>query len=89
MGVRGRSGVGTREESVRVEEWDGAGTVIGQEVGGLSAGTCQHESDHLFGTRFVDRVEDTKTLCTRDAFDRHHRAGFVARVEALVARFGT
>ncbi len=89
LSVPGLRGVVPRVVGVRVEALDRAGTLIDQEVWGLSAGTYQHETDHLFGTLFVDRVEDTKTLCTRDAFDRHHRAGFVARVEALVARFGT
>ncbi|MAQ17216.1 MAG: peptide deformylase [Sandaracinus sp.] len=82
-------GVVPRAVGVRVDAWDREGAPIEREVWGLSAGTFQHEVDHLDGVLFVDRVEDTTTLCTWDAFERHHRAPFVERVEALVARFGS
>ena len=38
---------------------------------------------------FVDRVVDTTTLCTWDEYRRHHEAQFIARVTALVARYGS
>lgn len=74
---------------IRVEGFDRDSRPLGFEVRGLSAGTFQHECDHLDGTLFVDRVTDTRTLSTWDEFDRHHRDAFVARVEALVARYGS
>ncbi len=77
-----------RAVGVRVEAWDRHGEPIEEEIWGLSAGTYQHEVDHLDGVLFVDRVEDPKTLCTWEAFERHHKGPFVARVEALVKRFG-
>ena len=82
-------GLVDRPVGVRVEAWDRHGEPIDREVWGLSAGTFQHEVDHLDGVLFVDRVEDPKTLCTWAAFERHHRAPFVERVEKLVARFGS
>lgn len=82
-------GVVERAVGVRVEAWDRHGEPIEREIWGLSAGTFQHEVDHLDGVLFVDRVTDPKTLCTWEAFERHHRAPFVARVEALVKRFGS
>lgn len=82
-------GVVERAVGVRVEAWDRHGEPIAREIWGLSAGTFQHEVDHLDGVLFVDRVSDPKTLCTWESFERHHREPFVARVEALVKRFGS
>lgn len=82
-------GVVTRPVHIRLKAWDRHGQPIEQEVRGLSAGTFQHEVDHLDGTLFLDRVKDTRTLCSWKEFERHHRDAFVKRVEALVARFGS
>ncbi len=82
-------GVVPRWVKIRVRAWDRHGNDIDQVVQGLSAGTYQHETDHLFGKLFLDRVEDTTTLCTWTQFERYFKADFVARVEALVARFGS
>src|ERR1700683_57643 len=35
----------------------------------------QHEIDHLDGILAVDRVTDTKTICTREEFEKRYRAG--------------
>ena len=74
---------------VRVRAWDRTGHDVDFEVKGLTAGTFQHELDHLDGKLFVDRVADTRTLCTWAEYDRFHRDEFVARARALVARFGS
>ena len=58
-------------------------------VRGLTAGTFQHELDHLDGRLFVDRVTDTTTLSTWEQFERFHRDAFVARATELVARVGS
>jgi peptide deformylase len=34
----------------------------------------QHEIDHLDGILAVDRITDTKTICTREEFEARHRA---------------
>lgn len=34
----------------------------------------QHEIDHLDGILAIDRVSDVKTICTRDEFEKRHRA---------------
>jgi peptide deformylase len=73
---------------IRVRAWDRAGAELDFEVKGLTAGTFQHELDHLDGKLFVDGVVDTRTLCTWGDFERFHREAFVARAKALVARFG-
>ena len=56
---------------------------------GLTAGTYQHEVDHLQGKLFVDRVTDTTTLATWADFERYHMPAFVERAKALVAKYGS
>jgi peptide deformylase len=34
----------------------------------------QHEIDHLDGILAVDRVSDNRTICTREEFEKRHRA---------------
>lgn len=82
-------GVVPRHVRIRVRAWDRHGQPIDQVVEGLSAGTYQHECDHLQGRLFLDGVRDTTTLCTWKEFERHHRDAFVARVQKLVERFGS
>jgi peptide deformylase len=74
---------------VRVRAWDRDGEDLDFEVKGLTAGTFQHEIDHLQGRLFLDRVVDTRSLCTWADFERFHQAEFVARAKALVAKFGS
>jgi peptide deformylase len=56
---------------------------------GLTAGTFQHEVDHLDGTLFVDRVLDPRTLTTWAEFERFHREDFLERAARIVERFGS
>jgi peptide deformylase len=78
-----------RFTSVQVRAWDRRGKDLEFEVKGLTAGTFQHELDHLDGRLFVDGVTDTRTLCTWTDFERFHRDAFVERAKVLVARFGS
>lgn len=78
-----------RFAGVKVRAWDRHGKDVELEIKGLTAGTFQHEVDHLDGKVFLDRVEDTRTLATWADFERHHMAAFVERAKALVARFGS
>ncbi|MBI4512009.1 MAG: peptide deformylase [Deltaproteobacteria bacterium] len=82
-------GVVPRHVTLRVRAWDRHGNAFDEVARGLSAGTFQHECDHLDGKLFVDRVRDTTTFCTWKEFERHHKQEFVQRVEKLVARFGS
>ncbi len=56
---------------------------------GLTAGTWQHECDHLDGVLFIDKVADPTTLATWDEFNKHHREAFVERITAFVERVGS
>ncbi len=78
-----------RYVGVRVRAWNRRGEDLSFEAWGLTAGTYQHEVDHLLGKVFLDRVVDSRSLCTWAEFDRFHREAVVARAKALVARFGS
>ena len=78
-----------RHVRIRVRRLDRDGNEIEEERRGLTAGTFQHELDHLDGVLFLDRVRDPRTFTTWEQFDRHHRAAFVERAEALTARVGS
>jgi peptide deformylase len=78
-----------RVTHIRVRAWDREGNAIDREVKGLTAGTFQHEVDHLDGKLFVDRVFDTRSLCTWEQFERQHLAGVAERARAIVAKYGS
>ncbi|MHC4837052.1 MAG: peptide deformylase [Planctomycetota bacterium] len=78
-----------RRMHVRVDALDRHGGPVSFEAHGLTAGTMQHEIDHLHGRLFVDQVEDTTTLCTWDNYRAHHAAAFETRARAIVARYGS
>jgi peptide deformylase len=78
-----------RHVNVRVRYLDRHGVEHDEVKRGLTAGTFQHESDHLDGKLFLDRVVDTKSLTTWEQFERHHRDAFVARITAFVERVGS
>lgn len=78
-----------RHLGVRVKAWDRHGADLDFEVKGVTSGTFQHETDHLFGKLFLDRVLDTTTLTTWADFDRFHFAKFAERARAIVAKYGS
>ena len=78
-----------RHVNVRVRYFDRDGVAHDEIKRGLTAGTWQHECDHLDGVLFIDRVEDTTTLATWEEFNEHHRAEFVERITAFVERVGS
>ncbi|HVK85906.1 MAG TPA: peptide deformylase [Kofleriaceae bacterium] len=89
LSVPNLRGMVKRFVHVRVQAWDRHGNAIDEVVHGLKSGTYQHECDHLQGKIFVDRVTDPTTFTTWTEFERHHKAAFVERVQALVARVGS
>jgi peptide deformylase len=78
-----------RHVNVRVRYLDRDGAEHEDVRRGLTAGTFQHEVDHLDGVLFLDRVRDPSTFTTWEQFDRHHRTAFEARARALVERVGS
>ncbi|HWB79549.1 MAG TPA: peptide deformylase [Nannocystaceae bacterium] len=89
LSVPDMRGVAPRFAELRVQAWDRNGDTIDREVRGITAGTFQHEVDHLDGKLFLDRVVDTTTLCTWKEFARHHEPKFREHVLALVKRWGS
>lgn len=88
LSVPNLRGIVRRFAEVRVTGWDRHGAPIDRVARGLTAGTFQHEVDHLDGVIFVDRVDDPKTLCTWAEFDRFHKAAFVERIVPFIKRMG-
>jgi peptide deformylase len=78
-----------RHVSIRLRYRDREGAEHDEIRRGLTAGTFQHELDHLDGTLFVDRVTDLSTLSTWEQFERFHKDEFVERARRLVERVGS
>jgi peptide deformylase len=89
LSVPNLRGVVARCAQIRVEARDRNGNALSFEAKGLTAGTYQHEVDHLLGKVFLDRVTDPTTFSTWNDFDRYHRDAFVERAKALVLRYGS
>lgn len=73
-----------RPREAVVHSWDRSGAEVEHRFRGLTAGTAQHELDHLDGKIFVDRVTDSRTLSTWDQFNEHRRAQFERYIEQVV-----
>ncbi len=78
-----------RQVNIGVRYYDGDGVLHDEVKRGLTAGTWQHECDHLDGVLFVDRVKDPATLSTWDEFNRNGRDAFIERITAFVERVGS
>lgn len=78
-----------RSPHVRVTAWNRRGEPLDFEVKGITAGTFQHEVDHLDGKLFVDRVEDPTSFATWADFERFHRDRFVEEARAVVSKYGS
>lgn len=74
---------------VRVRHLDRYGVEHDEVRRGVTAGTFQHECDHLDGRLFVDLVRDTTTFTTWEQFERFHRDAFVARISKFAAEIGS
>ena len=88
LSVPGLRGLVPRYRRLRYRGFDPQGAPIDRTVDGFHARVVQHEVDHLDATVFVDRVRDTRSLCTWQEWDRHQREGFIAQVKQIVARWG-
>jgi peptide deformylase len=88
LSVPNLRGAVPRHVNVRVRYLDRDGTEHEEVRRGLTAGTFQHEVDHLDGVLFVDRA-DPRSLSTWAEFDRNGREEFERRARALVERVGS
>ncbi len=78
-----------RHVNIRVRYLDRHGVEHDEIKRGLTAGTWQHECDHLDGVLFIDKVTDPTTLATWNEFNEFHRDAFVDRITAFVERVGS
>ncbi|MBI4952668.1 MAG: peptide deformylase [Myxococcales bacterium] len=74
---------------IRVRGWNRDGSDFEREIRGITAGTFQHEVDHLDGTLYLDRVTETQSICTAQNFVRYREQEYVARAREIVARHGS
>ena len=88
LSVPNLRGIVDRFTRIKLTGWDRRGEEFSREIRGLTAGTFQHEADHLDGMIFIDKVKDPKTLCTWAEFDRFHKQAFVERIVPFVQRMG-
>ena len=77
-----------RHVEVRVRYLDRDGVEHDEIKRGLTAGTWQHECDHLDGLMIVDRI-DPKTMATWEQFEAHQRDSFVERITRFVDEVGS
>ncbi len=89
LSVPNLRGTVARHVNIRVQWLDRNGHEHDEIKRGLTAGTFQHECDHLDGLLFLDRVTDTTTLTTWEQFERFHRDAFVERITKFVERVGS
>jgi peptide deformylase len=83
-----------RNESIEVEAYDLEGNQIHAEAQGLMARILQHETDHLDGTLFIDRLGPTQLAAIKDkllefelAFQSKRETGELPSDEAIAARW--
>lgn len=84
LSVPGLRGDVSRFLEVRVRSLDRRGDPQELTARGLTAGTFQHETDHLDGILFLDRVSDPRSYSTWEQFERHHQDDFLRRVAPFV-----
>lgn len=74
-----------RMMSIKVRAWDRTGRPFEQIYRGLSAGTVQHEVDHLDGKLILDRVTDPTSFSTWENFRAYEYDRFVDRIQPVIA----
>ncbi len=89
LSVPNLRGNAMRHVNISVQYLDREGVAHHEIKRGLTAGTFQHECDHLDGRLFLDRVTDPTTFTTWEQFERFHRAAFVERITEFVRRVGS
>jgi len=74
---------------IKVEGLDRNGEKVNFVSKGISAGTFQHELDHLDGLLFTDHLKDASSLSTLEEFAVHHEEAFKEKVMTIVEEYGS
>ena len=88
LSVPGLRGELPRFAAIRVSYLDRDAAEHTEERRGLTAGTFQHEVDHLNGILFVDRADPT-SLATWEQYELRRREEFERRAHEIVERMGS
>lgn len=72
LSVRGLRGAVKRPRKIRLEALDQDGKKIDLEFEGFPAIAVQHETDHLFGKVFLDRMTDMTKIAFVDEYKKYH-----------------
>jgi len=88
LSVPNMRGTVTRHLEINVSGYDRDGNQQSFDVRGYSAGTWQHEYDHLDGVLFPHRVADPRSFCSWNSFTEFQQAEFARYVEQLVDTWG-
>lgn len=72
LSVTGLRGAVRRPSHIRLQALDRHGNQLDCEYQGFPAIAIQHETDHLFGKLFIDRMDDLKRLSFLNEFARYH-----------------
>jgi len=78
-----------RYAEIRVQAQAPDGKDLDFEARGITAGTYQHEVDHLHGQIFVDKVQDKTSLCTWKEYERYHKDQFTEEAYKIVEKWGS
>lgn len=70
----------TRNALIKIQAYDLEGNEIEGELNGLMARIAQHETDHLDGTLFIDRLGPAHTAAIRDQLEEFELA-FQSKLE--------
>ena len=89
LSVPNLRGMVSRAAHIRVSARDRHGEELVIEAKGITAGTYQHEVDHLDAMLFVDRVVDSHTFATWEQFDVFHKEEWLVSAAKIVERFGS
>jgi peptide deformylase len=84
LSVNGYAAIVSRSRQVRVECLDENATPRDIEAYGWYARILQHETDHLNGTVYIDRMQ-TRTFMTLDNFTRHWKDASVSALKQALA----
>lgn len=72
LSVPGMMGYVERPQRIRVDYLDEQGEARSIEVSGFLATVFQHEFDHLYGTLYVDRIDDMRNFMFEAEFRQFH-----------------
>lgn len=93
LSIPGVMGPVVRKEKIKVEAYNLSGEAFTGEVDGLLARIVQHETDHLDGTLFIDRLSPAQVADIRDQlgefeidFQSRRDCGELPNDEAITAR---